>query len=236
MSNERRSVDKIVLAYGAKIWSASTNEYLPRRSDIIVHSLPCECDDQLATRPRAEIILSKPVFRGGTRKRARVVTVQNWSARRDPKMRGTAVATGGVDRSNVCSPIHNFRLRHRKFSIIWPGSRVHRIRSRAFFTGGYSTLTFGTGRRKLRRPSHNSSNKVSSKKNRLRMAKYSTTSLHPISPLFSNRHHQGLIPMTSDETQWFARIESRPDAETAQQSALLADSSVSTGELWRSLR
>src|SRR6266545_2798558 len=113
--------------------------------------------------------------------------------------------------SPMCLTSLCFHLRRQKFSIIWPDSRVPRTLSTASFTGGCSTLVSETGHRKLHRPSLNWSNEVSSKKNRLRMAKYSTASLHFISPLFSNRHHQGSIPMTKDETHWFARIESRPE-------------------------
>ena len=58
--------------------------------------------------------------------------------------------------------------------------------------GWYSTLAFGTGPRKFRRPSHNSSNEVSSKKSHLPTAKYFTTSLRVMSPPFSKGHHETL--------------------------------------------
>src|SRR5262245_31816186 len=97
------------------------------------------------------------------------------------------------DRSNVCSTTHDFHLQHQKFSIIWPGGRVHRARSRTSFSGGYSTLVFENGRRKLQRSSRNSSNEVFSKKSHLRMAKSFTTFLRFTCPLFSNGHRGTLL-------------------------------------------
>jgi transcriptional antiterminator RfaH len=118
---------------------------------------------------------------------------------------------------NVCAPPLRFHLQRQKFSTIWPGSREHRTRSRASSTGGYSTPASGIGRRKLRRPSRNSSNEVSSRKSNLRTAKYFTTSLVFISPLFINGH----VMTTSDEIQWFA-IQARLGAEAVAESNLRA--------------
>lgn len=87
---------------------------------------------------------------------------------------------------NACLSTLRCRPRRGKFSTTLPGTRIHRTRSTASFTGGYSMLTFGTGRRKLRRRSYNSSNKVSSKKSHLRTAKYFTTSHRNISPRFNS--------------------------------------------------
>ena len=128
----------------------------------------------------------KRIFRGGIETRSSV-------RRRKIRVRAQQAKSARYGRcytrpstANVCSPTHDFHLRRQKFSTIWRGSRMHRTRSTASFTGGCSTPAFGTGRRKLRRPSHNSSNEVFSKKSHLRTAKYFTTSLRVISPLFSN--------------------------------------------------
>jgi hypothetical protein len=90
---------------------------------------------------------------------------------------------------NACLPTRHFHLQRQKFWIISPVIHRRRTRWMASFTGGYSTRAFGTGRRKLPRRSHNSSNEVFSKRSLLRTAKYFTTSLPVISPLFSIGHN-----------------------------------------------
>src|ERR1043166_4093835 len=85
--------------------------------------------------------------------------------------------------------IRDFRHPLPRFSIIWVGNPAHRIRSTAFFIGGYSTPAFETGNRKLRRPSRGSSSEDFSKRSHLRMAKCFIMFLLVIWPPFSNRHH-----------------------------------------------
>jgi len=163
------------------------------------------------------------VFKRGFETRRSVGGAQFSSWCPQQKVKARRLLTGRSPKDpNVCSPTHDFHLRHQKFSIVWPGA-VHGARSRTF-SGGYSTLAFGVGRRKLRRRSPNSSNEVSSKKNDLRTAKYFTTPLRVISPLFSNGHRQipdsDALPMTTiDEVHWFA-IQARPGAEAAAESNL----------------
>ena len=141
-----------------------------------------------------DILSGERIFRGGIETRASAGGTQFVFALQQRKCTGTSIATGRrLTVPNVCLPTLDFHLRRQKFSIIWPGSRMHRTRSTASFIGGCSTPAFGTGRRKLRRPSRNSSNEVSSKKSHLRTAKYFTTSLRVISPLFSNGHHETLL-------------------------------------------
>ena len=101
---------------------------------------------------------------------------------------------------NACVSTLCFHLRRRKFSIIWQPVQMRRTQSTAFFIGGSSTLTSENGRRKLRRPSLSSSNKVFSNKSDLRMEMYFTTSRRVTSPLFSRDHHRTLLlMMTRDE-------------------------------------
>ena len=139
---------------------------------------------------QTEIFSSRRIFRGGSKTHSTGGRTELVRSQRSRKCEVRCLLQEAGDRSNVCSPTHDFHLRPQKFSMFWP--RMHTARSRTF-SGGYSTLAFGTGRRKLRRPSHNSSNTVSSKKSYLRTAKYFTTSLRVISPLFSSSHHETLL-------------------------------------------
>ena len=100
---------------------------------------------------------------------------------------------GTTDVPNVCLSSLCLHLQRQKFSIIWPDIRMRKTPSTASFIGGCSMPASKNGRRKLQRPSRNSSSKVFSKKNDLRMATYFTTSHRNISRRFSNSHHETLL-------------------------------------------
>ena len=92
----------------------------------------------------------------------------------------------------MCPPSLRFHLRRQKFSIISRGIRRRKTPSTASFIGGCSTPVSSDGRRKLRRPLCNSSNKVFSKKSVLRTGKHFTTSRRVISPRCGNSQNQAL--------------------------------------------
>jgi len=147
----------------------------------------------IRVRARTEVFSGERIFRGGieTRgsKRRRAIRVRA----QQRKLRGTSIATAGRLTPNVCSPTHDFHLRHRKFSTIWLAIRRHEIPSTVSFTGGCSTPVFESGPRKLQTPSRNSSNEVFSNKANLQMATYFTAPPRTISRRFSNGHHETLL-------------------------------------------
>src|SRR4051794_7170962 len=91
---------------------------------------------------------------------------------------------------DACLPTHDFHLQRQKFWITLPGIRTPKTPSMGSFIGGCSTLACKNGRRKLRRASRNSSNKVFSNKSDLRTATSFTTSHRIIWRRFSNGHDE----------------------------------------------
>jgi hypothetical protein len=103
---------------------------------------------------------------------------------------GTSVARPTIHIPNACLPTRHFHLQRQKFWIISPAIQRRRTRWMASFIGGCSTLACKNGRRKLRRPSRNSSNKVFSHKSDLQTATSFTTFHRAISRRFSNGHRE----------------------------------------------
>jgi hypothetical protein len=139
---------------------------------------------------RTEIFSGEPILRGeietrGARSR-HAIRVGPGAA----ETTGTSIATQGGPTSPMCVPNLRYHLRRQKFWIIWPGIRTLKTPSTASFIGGCSTPASKNGRRKLRRPSRNSSNEASSRKSYPRTAKYFTTFPRIISRRFSNSNRQ----------------------------------------------
>jgi hypothetical protein len=115
---------------------------------------------------RAKKISQQPrgVFRGSNRGPNESYLTRFRRSRSSWKEVAQRLLKSALDCSNVCQPTPRSHLPRQKFWLILPGIQMHRIRWRASFVGGCSTPAFGTGLRKLRRQSHNSSTKVSSSK------------------------------------------------------------------------
>lgn len=150
---------------------------------------------RMRVRARTKSFSAKRIFRGGIETRETTGGTQLVLAPQQRKLRYVDCYRGTTDIPNVCLPSLCFHLRRRKFSTIWPSIRMHRTPSTASFIGGCSTLTSKSGRRKLQRPSRNSSKEVFSNKSDLRMATYFTTSPRIISRRFTKGLHETL-PLT----------------------------------------
>jgi hypothetical protein len=146
-------------------------------------------------RARTDVFSGERFFRGGieTRGGKRRRTIRVPAQQR--KLRGMSIARRKRLTPNVCSPTHDFPLRRRKFSTIWRDIRTLKTPSTVSFIGGCSTHVSESGRRKLQRPSPNSSNWVFSNKASLRTAEYFTAPPRTISQRFSNGHHGTLLLM-----------------------------------------
>ena len=147
----------------------------------------------MRVRARTETFSAERIFTGEIETRQGAGGTQLVLALQQRKLKVRRLLQWDTDVPNVCLPSLHFHLRPQKFSIIWPGIRMRKTPSTASFIGGCSMPASKNGRRKLQRPSRNSSNKVFSNKGDLRMAAYFTTSPRIISRRFGNGHHETLL-------------------------------------------